>query len=80
MKAEQARILTNESLQKKYAELENHPEYLAICDKIRASAMAGESSITVEIFSQDVVGLIDKNCFVIEQSNVFSNTQYSIKW
>ena len=87
MKAEQARILTNESLNSKYQELEQHPEYLDICDKIRTAAMAGECSIEVEIFTKDIVNLIDKNCFVIEpleqkqtSKNVFSDTLYSIKW
>lgn len=89
MKADQARILTNESLHSKYTELETHPEYIDICDKIRAAAMAGECSIKVEIFTKEIVGLIDKNCFVIEQIEqkqtskkefVFSDTLYSIKW
>ena len=89
MKATEARILTDESLNSRFAELENHPEYIDICDKIRAAAMAGESSITVEIFTKDIVGLLDKNCFVIEpieqkqtskHTFVFSDTLYSIKW
>ena len=89
MKAEQARILTNESLHSKYTELEQHPEYLDICDKIRAAATRGECSITVDIFTKDIVELIDKNCFVIEpleqkqtskHTFVFSDTLYSIRW
>lgn len=79
MKADQARILTNESLNSKYQELEQHPEYLAICDKIRAAAMAGKKSVVVEIFTKDIAGLLAREGFEVKEYFGITD-QYEISW
>ena len=79
MKAEQARILTNESLNSKYQELEQHPEYLDICDKIRAAATRGECSITVEIFTKDIIWLLARGSFEVKEFNGIKD-HYEISW
>lgn len=82
MKAEQAKILTNESLNSKYQDLEQHPEYLDICDKIRAAAMGNErtdpaSFIELEIFNRYIPGALERDGFKVRQ---ISKENYNIQW
>jgi hypothetical protein len=82
MKADQARILTNESLNSKYQELEQHPEYLAICDKIRAAAIGDEqtspaSIIEIDIFNKYIPGALERDGFKVRH---LTKDNYDIRW
>lgn len=79
MKAADARILTNQSIQDSLSNIEEHPEYIAVYDKIMAAAMAGRKDIVVEIFTKDIAGLLAREGFEVKEYFGITD-QYEISW
>lgn len=82
MKAVDARILTNQSIQDSLLNIEEHPEYIAVCDKIRAAARGNEKEtpktyVETEIFNKKVRAKLEADGF---KTTKIIEDKYEIRW
>ena len=82
MKAADARILTNQSIQDSLSNIEEHPEYIAVCDKIRAAARGNEkvapkTFLETDIFNRKVLAKLEADGFMVMH---LTNDRHDIRW